>query len=746
MTKIFLKTSSSFYYERMIASAPSDFTEMVNIGMRLEEGVRGERLSKEEVSSSKKHGGSFARKKEGEINAVSMGRKRRPHVKRNPQPRHHHYHVSSVIPVFSNNQSIPIQPQRQQQPQQGTNNYNTNTNNNQQQQNFERKKVSFDLIPMSYAKLYPSLILKNLLQQKNPPKIPEPLPWWYKPELRCTFHQGAPDHDIENFYPLKYEVQKLVKSGMVSFEDCTPNVKANPLHAHGNSSVSMVDGCPGAYKVYDARHMRQSLVVIYRDVCSVSDCEHDHDGCVICSVNPRGCVIINRDIQRLMDEGLIHVCQSREVDDVNVIVPVFKTLEWVVIQFDTSNSNNINKSVSSLVIWLTGPVSYASDRAISNQYNATMLENGQEVPLPMTNSVVKIADIEKVTRNSHVFGHVFPEEVIEDVSVGKKVDVPAMNPVSAPKCQPGESNNLKPNNDDEEALQKVLEQAYVDHDVIVDQFDHIVANITSCNNLSFCDEELPEEGKNHNLALHISMNCKEDALSNVLVDIGSSLNLLPKSTLSRLTYQDAPMRYSGVIVKAFDGSRKTVIGEVDLLVKIGPSDFQITFQVMDIHSAYSYLLGRTWIHEAGAVTTTLHQKLKFVKNGKLVIVAEDEVGTPFQALSIAEVKKTGTPMSSFKDTQKIIEDGSSDQWGRMSEVAKNKNRARLGFQRGLSYVKAQDTKPSFRNGGFIHGNEQHSAPVIEGDEDEDCTNFVMNGKACNNWVAVDVPVIVHRSK
>ena len=60
-----------------------------------------------------------------------------------------------------------------------------------------------------------------------------------------------------------------------------------------------------------------------------------------------------------------------------------------------------------------------------------------------------------------------------------------------------------------------------------------------------------------------------------------------KSTMSRLSYQGAPMRYSGVIVKAFDGSHKTVIGEVDLPVKIGPSDFQITFQVMNIHPAYS---------------------------------------------------------------------------------------------------------------------------------------------------------------
>ena len=48
-----------------------------------------------------------------------------------------------------------------------------------------------------------------------------------------------------------------------------------------------------------------------------------------------------------------------------------------------------------------------------------------------------------------------------------------------------------------EALQKVLEQAFVEPDVTVNQFDSIIANITACNNLGFCDEELPEEGRDH---------------------------------------------------------------------------------------------------------------------------------------------------------------------------------------------------------------------------------------------------------
>ena len=82
MTKIFLKTLSSFYYERMIVSAPNDFTKMVNMGMRLEEGVREGRMSKEEVSSSKKYGSGFSKRKEGETNSVSVGRQRRPHIKR----------------------------------------------------------------------------------------------------------------------------------------------------------------------------------------------------------------------------------------------------------------------------------------------------------------------------------------------------------------------------------------------------------------------------------------------------------------------------------------------------------------------------------------------------------------------------------------------------------------------------------------------------------------------------------------
>lgn len=74
-----------------------------------------------------------------------------------------------------------------------------------------------------------------------------------------------------------------------------------------------------------------------------------------------------------------------------------------------------------------------------------------------------------------------------------------------------------------EALMEVLNHAYVDHDVTLGQFGSIVGNVTACNNLNLSDEDLPIEGKNHKLALHISVMCKTDSLSNVLIVTSSSL-------------------------------------------------------------------------------------------------------------------------------------------------------------------------------------------------------------------------------
>ncbi|KAI5421130.1 hypothetical protein KIW84_044827 [Lathyrus oleraceus] len=544
-----------------------------------------------------------------------------------------------------------------------------------------------------------------MITPRDPPAVPTNPQWLYKPELHCVYHSGAPGHDVENCYPLKTKVQDLVRSEILFFEDVGPNVKKNPFPEHGKAAVNMVQGCPGKYKVLYVNDIRKSLVEMHKLLCEHNHYEHDHDRCQVCTINERGCRQVRKGIQEMIDKGMIEILQNRNEDEVDVITLVFKMPDPVVIKYDGSKKN-----VSpTLVIKPAGPVPYVSDKAVPYRYNTVMLENGKEVSLPST-SMVSISDVSGVTRSGRVFsaqpksyedvvkrtavnpaGPVGTYSSNNFVPVAKGVD-PVIVKTNNTPILVGQSGILKEDEPHREALQRVLDVAYVDHDVTIEQFDSIVANITTCNNLSFCDADLPEEGKDHNLALHISMNCKDDALSNMLVDTGSSLNVFPKSTLAKLSYQGPPMRQSGVVVKAFDGSRKTVIGELELLIKIGPSDFQITFQVMDIHPSYSCLLGRPWIHEAGAVTSTLYQKLKFVKNKKLVVIGGEK------ALLVSH-------LSSF------------------------------------SYIDAKD-----ESGGFIHTVEdQEVAAIVEDDEGEDLGNFVIPGGICNNWVVVDVPTVTHKS-
>lgn len=49
-------------------------------------------------------------------------------------------------------------------------------------------------------------------------------------------------------------------------------------------------------------------------------------------------------------------------------------------------------------------------------------------------------------------------------------------------------------------------------------------------------------------------------------------------------------------VRGFDGAQRTVIGEIYLKLQVGPTEFPILFQVMDVSSNYNLLLGRPWVH------------------------------------------------------------------------------------------------------------------------------------------------------
>ena len=101
--------------------------------------------------------------------------------------------------------------------------------------------------------------------------------------------------------------------------------------------------------------------------------------------------------------------------------------------------------------------------------------------------------------------------------------------------------------------------------------------------------------------------------------------------------------------------------------------FNVEFQVMDISSSYNCLLGRPWINIAGAVPSTLHQKIKFVTEGQLVCVSieEDMIATTSSGTPYVETNKKVMECS-FKSLKFVnamyVEEGSKIPLPKLSKI------------------------------------------------------------------------------
>ncbi|RDX84626.1 hypothetical protein CR513_34291, partial [Mucuna pruriens] len=166
-------------------------------------------------------------------------------------------------------------------------------------------------------------------------------------------------------------------------------------------------------------------------------------------------------------------------------------------------------------------------------------------------------------------------------------------------------------------LLKVLNEAHVAQDITIEMFGGIVNNITISSHLSFSEDE-----------------CGNYMITKVLINNEFSLNVMPKTTLEKLYSTGSQLRANSIVVRAFDRSKREVMGEIMLPICKGPVTFDTTFQVMDIQPAYSYFLGRPWIHAVRAVPSSLHQRIKFIVGQQLInVMGEKElmISTPTPA-------------------------------------------------------------------------------------------------------------------
>ncbi|XP_070040394.1 uncharacterized protein [Nicotiana tomentosiformis] len=174
------------------------------------------------------------------------------------------------------------------------------------------------------------------------------------------------------------------------------------------------------------------------------------------------------------------------------------------------------------------------------------------------------------------------------------------------------------------ALMKILNEAHVPDKITVNHLKKIANKIFEANMITFSDDELPIEGTEHNRALYLTVKCEDSAISRVLVDNGSSANICPLYTLQKLKIGTERIHINNVCVRGFDGGGRDSVGDIMLNLSIGPVEFTMEFQVLDVAVSYNMLLGRPWIHAAKAIPSSLHQMVKFEWDRQKIVVHGDE--------------------------------------------------------------------------------------------------------------------------
>ena len=204
MVTLFANTLKDPYYEHVMGSSAQQFTDVVAVAERIEQGVKSGKSGRISAPVEKK---GFEGKKK-EVDHVE-GRK-------NPFQK---YHTLSPSPQISN---INLNPTRKPKP----------------QTKHQRVQEQLPPLPLPLNEMYRKLLSIGYIAPEPLTPLQPPYPNWYKPDLTCEYHAGAAGHNIHTCSAFKKRLMYLIKAGWITFEG-TPNVSSNPLpnHASGTGSV-----------------------------------------------------------------------------------------------------------------------------------------------------------------------------------------------------------------------------------------------------------------------------------------------------------------------------------------------------------------------------------------------------------------------------------------------------------------------------------------------------------------------------
>ena len=107
-------------------------------------------------------------------------------------------------------------------------------------------------------------------------------------------------------------------------------------------------------------------------------------------------------------------------------------------------------------------------------------------------------------------------------------------------------------------------------------------------------------------------------MKRVMIDQGSAAEIMYLDLYKGLGLNPENLTTYNSPLVSFEGKMVVPKGQIRLPMQTGSDVVEVDFIVVDAFSPYTAVMGRPWLHSLGAVSSTLHQKVKYPSGGQVL--------------------------------------------------------------------------------------------------------------------------------
>ena len=135
--------------------------------------------------------------------------------------------------------------------------------------------------------------------------------------------------------------------------------------------------------------------------------------------------------------------------------------------------------------------------------------------------------------------------------------------------------------------------------------------------LGFSDEDKNGTIQPHDNTLVVTFKIGGYDVKKVLVYQGSSVEIMYPDLYKGLNLKSEDLTAYDSPLVSFEGKTVTPRGQIRLPIQTGSDIVEVDFIVVDAYSPYTIIMVRPWLHALRAVSSTLHQKVKYPSEGQV---------------------------------------------------------------------------------------------------------------------------------